>query len=185
MRKIKNIKFLIAGVGLVIIVILSTTCLKQQHTDMRETTGEALQYRINQFVYGGWNFRVGETLAEIITNLGTPQSFKTEKVKNTHNPDQIDEVYELLYDGLFIEIYKVTETNKEFVTALSVTDDKYKMKWGLNIGSSRNQVKNVLGNPSEEKNNVYIYKTDEAPSYVSFYFRNGTMYKIYWSFYID
>lgn len=185
MTKTKIIRSVVIGAVVLLIVTIFSISMKQQHAELKETTPEVFQSRISQFVYGGLQLIIGETVAEVTSNLGNPESFKTEKVKNRHNPEQIDEINELFYDGLYIKIYKVTETNKEFITDLSVTNDRYHMKWGLNVGSSNDEVKNILGSPSEEKHNVFIYRTDEAPSHVSFYFRNGTVYRIDWSFYID
>lgn len=145
------------------------------------------QKRVNQFIYDGLDFKLGKTRAEIISNLGNPENMEMKKVKNIHYPDEIiDEIYELFYDGLYIRIYKATAGDREFIEYLSITSDRFKIKWGLNIGSSKEEVKNILGNPIKEDSDVFTYEyTDGYPDHVYFYFRDNAVYRIDWEFWID
>lgn len=181
----KGFKPVIAGVGAVIVAAIIIVLLQQHRPTVKELPVTVFQPRINQFIYDRRDFMVGETIAEIERNLGAPLRIEREKVKNIHNPEQTDEVYELIYDGLSITVYKVTESQREIITDIAVTSDKYPMKWGLHVGIPIHTVTQNLGKPSKQGDNVYIYGTDEAPSYVSFYHKEGIVYKIAWEFYID
>ena len=91
----------------------------------------------------------------------------------------------LFYNGLSIIIYRVSETGREIITDISVSTDEYKLKWGLSVGCTQDELKKQLGEPYEENNNTYVYQTDEAPSIVVFYIRNSNVYRIDWEFYYD
>jgi hypothetical protein len=143
------------------------------------------QKRINEFVYDGFSFKMGGTRSEIIRALGTPIRITKKEVINVHDPEQVDVKNVLFYDGLSIKIYRVSETGREIITGISVTADEYKLKWGLSIGCTQDDLKKQLGEPYEEDNNTYVYQTDDAPSIVVFYIRNSNVYQIDWEFYYD
>jgi hypothetical protein len=144
------------------------------------------QSKIDQFIWDGLDFKLGKTKTEIIRNLGTPKSFKVRKIENQYDPEQIDEIYELYFDGLYVGIYKVTKDGKEIFLAITVTSDKYKVKLGLNVGSSKENVVKILGEPQDKDGeNVYIYEDSIGFSYVYFHFEEGILQKVNWVFYCN
>lgn len=169
-------------------VVLVIGCTKEK--DQRnESQGDNYQKRINEIVIvnDGLDFKLGKSIEEITNNLGRPKNIIVEKIKNVHYPDEIiDEIHKLFYDGLYIEIYKATEGNKEMLQALSITSEKFKVKWGLNVGISKDEIKKVLGNPSKDVDNVWSYvDSDGYENGVRFFFRNDKVNKIEWSYWID
>lgn len=202
--------------------VIGFVLISRHGKDTREPTKENFPSweRINQFIFGGWDFKLlGETeetatrgtKAELLKNLGAPESYKILK------EDWYDgygkgaqlwrsaESQEWFYDNgaFYIKFIKPNNEEGEIIisrlyivsfpedTAREKISKKYKMKWGLDVGSSKKKVKEVLGKPIEEENlgprhNVWIYQYIEgAPSYVRFYFRGDTIYKIEWDFYAD
>jgi hypothetical protein len=181
-------KFFIAGSGLLLSLVFLWGCIGRgpEPPKIREPMPADFQTRISQFIYDGWGFKLGKTRAEIERNLGRPLASTGKEVPNLHYPERTDEIFELGYTGLRISIYRVSETRKEIVTAVAITSARYRLKWGIKVGCPIDDVQKVFGYPSEEREGVISYETgEEAPSSVSFYFRNGLVYKIYWAFYID
>lgn len=122
--------------------------------------------------------------------MGSPKSVNITKIPNIHFPDQIDEIHELFYDGLSLEIYVVKHPDysgpdPSLLRGISITSNKYKVKYGLNIGSSKAAVKKVLGNPLTEDHKFTYENTDGYANHVYFYFRNARVYRIDWHFFID
>lgn len=143
------------------------------------------QNKINEFVYDGFDFKLGRTRSEIIKALGRPIRITSKEVINVHNPEKVDVKNVFIYEGLSIKIYRVSENGREIITGISVTSDEYKLKWGLSVGCSQGDLKRQLGEPFEKMSDTYVYQTDEAPSIVVFYLRNSKVYRIDWEFYYD
>jgi hypothetical protein len=148
--------------------------------------------KIDQFIKHGWDFNLGRNRAKIVQHLGNPVDMKVEKANKTAAsstpPSAIiaDEITELDYDGLRIVLYRAAVENMEMLHQLSVTDARYKVKWGLNIGAAKTDVRAVLGKPDEEQANQYVYKTRYgAESYVQFFFAEDRISRIDWLFYIE
>ncbi len=182
------VDFFVAGSGLLLGIVLGAGCIGRgpQPAKIREPMPADYPTRIDQFVHNGWNFKMGKTAAEIKKNLGRPLLSSRRAVENIHYPERTDEIYELGYSGLAVTIYRVTETQKEIITDVAVTSGRYRLKWGIKVGSPIEDIQKNFGYPTEEHEGVISYETgEEAPSSVSFFFRNGVVYKISWSFYID
>jgi hypothetical protein len=105
----------------------------------------------------------GDTRAEIIRNLGKPKRERNESDLEKanelnaeerryllgHTSEPINHICELAYDGLSLRILKVNSPPyREFVYDLAVTSARYKMLWNLNVGSPRQEVRRILGDPS-------------------------------------
>lgn len=145
--------------------------------------------KIVQFANSGWEFKLGRSIDEIKQNLGRPLSEEIQKVANMYTNGQVDEIHVLDYDGLSVGVYRVNEaTPREILTRLAITSNKYRIKWGLNIGVAQSEVKRVLGKPQEPANGTFVYEAEyevvDSDS-VSFYFRNGVLQKIQWEWHLD
>lgn len=66
---------------------------------------------------------------------------------------------------------------------LTITDSKYRIRWGLNVGVTESDVKRVLGDPAKIVNGTFVYETETES--VSFYFQDGILRKIKWEWYVD
>jgi hypothetical protein len=180
---------ILIGVLFLLVALLFTSLpshgANDSDKDSSDNRSEEFQSRINEFINDGLDFKLGKTIGEIKQALGQPQKSNIRKVENRHYP-QIDEIHELYYQGLYMQIYKVSATRKEFITNISISSDRYKLKWGLNVGSQKSAVKRVLGSPDKNEKNLFEYCDDiTLVSCVSFHFSNEIVRKVDWDFYSD
>jgi len=179
--------FLIAG-----LVITGCSSHTASPSAQEAGPGEIKKHNVDQFIKNGLGFKLGRSRAKIIANLGEPRNTIVEKANtpstlSTYSSAGIaDETYELFYDGLVVGLYHAAVEKEDLLQHLSITDSKYKIKWGLGIGCTKQKVKSVLGNPSEEDEFAYVYKNSHGTeSFVHFYFANDVVYKIDWWYYQD
>jgi hypothetical protein len=147
-------------------------------------TGESL--KIADFVRNGPAFPVGNTLKAINDNFGEPLKKNIIDKQNIHNPEKIDQIVELFYEGLFLQVYHVTSMDNDIVIAIEITSEKYPVPDGLVIGSSEQKVLEVLGKPTEENGSTYRYFSGElAMGSVEFSFREKVVVSVRWNYFID
>ncbi len=134
----------------------------------------------------------GRNRAEIIDKLGKPVETTVERIRNRHQSDITDEIIRMLYDGLSVTIYKANYApGKEFVWDMTVTSPRFKMPWGIDVGCSRDLVRQTLGPPTRVKDAVESYDVvyfPEGPGYInslSFTYRDDRVSAIYFWLYID
>ncbi len=145
-------------------------------------SGNASNPNVNAFLQSGWDFRLGKNIAEIKANLGPPSSEKVEKIKVPPTPGQSEEIHRLSYDGLMVEVDKLTgSAARESLIRLVISNDKYKTKLGLKVGSPQEDVKRVLGEPWGVVRGALIYEEDIGG--LTFYIQNSVVQKIQWEWY--
>ena len=142
--------------------------------------------KIADFVRNGPAFPIGENLQAIIANFGEPLRRNVIEKQNIHNPDKTDKIYELFFEGLFLQVYHVTSMNKDIVITVEVTGEKYPVMDGLAIGSTKDKVLAALGKPVEESGIWIRYFVGEmALGAVEFSFRDNLLVSIKWNYFID
>jgi hypothetical protein len=96
----------------------------------------------------------------------------------------MDEIHTLNYEGLSLRIYRVMEVPpRDLVFELTITDKRFLFKWGLKIGSPRNEVVQVLGKPDKEGNPL-TYSTEVGLT--SFFFsKENRLEKVQWQWDVD
>ena len=172
----------------------------------QDAGAQAFQARIDELIENGLAFRFGKNRAEITASLGPPRAATVRMIKNQHRPSRIDELHDLVYDGLRVLLYRVTAQDREFITDLSLTSATYRLKWGLGVGSTKEAVRRALGPgftplaapesriepPARgprcaESDGVCTYRYDgfEQKSHVFFSFRGGRVSRIDWTFEVD
>lgn len=172
----------------------------------QDPSAQAFQARIDEMIEAGLGFRLGRSRAEITASLGPPRAAAVRTIRNQHDPARIDELHDLTYDGLRVLLYRVTAEDREFITDLSLTSAKYRVKWGLGVGSAKEAVRRVLGpgftplaapdsriappdigHPCDELDGVCTHRYDgfEQRSHVYFSFRGGRVSRIDWTFSVD
>lgn len=138
---------------------------------------------INEFVTRGWAFELGTSLTDLKA-AGKVQREVVSTVKNAHVKNQIDEVRELYYDGLYIKAYFPAGDLKRFLLQeVQITNPRFGVKHGLNVGASVAELKAVLGEPDEIKGDVYSYSGETDT--VRFVIHNGVITKVKWELYLD
>jgi hypothetical protein len=146
------------------------------------------EQNLEEFLEHGWDFEIGETLEDIVKRFGKPLQLERREIRNRHNSDQIDEIYKLRYHGLRIAKYRVNSTKGklyELMLAVTITSSKYQVKHGLNVSSSIQSVKRILGKPAAENGSSLRYEAAEGGATVTFHVAGGKVRKIEWSFHPD
>ncbi len=149
----------------------------------------------------------GTSRAEIIKNLGKPRLERTEgdlenaKQLNAeerryllgHRSEPINQISELAYDGLSLRILKVNSPPyREIVYDMTVTGTRYKMLWNLNVGSPRQEVRRILGDPSNpndlKDSYLVVHSGDQGLGYtdlVTFSYLGSQVSRIHFWKYLD
>ena len=155
------------------------------------------------------NMIFGKSRAEIIANLGTPKQISTEKELSRakklspedrrliegHDSETKNKIIESVYAGLSIRTLKVNSPPyREFVYDVTVTSNRYKMPWNLNVGSLHKDVRRILGNPARSADNREIYEVvyfdDKGHpigyiDHITFSFHGNTVSRIRWQMHLD
>lgn len=140
------------------------------------------QQRVDEVIYEGLEFRLGETKNDIVNNLGNPLEIVEKLVTSRLRFDLNDKLYDLIYDGFEARIYHSTTDEKELVLRILIKDEKYKVKYGLNIGAAEEFVQDVLGPPAIKHDDQFEYYDSNGFAKLRFYFKNSRLSMIEWSF---
>ena len=142
--------------------------------------------RVKQFIGDALQSNAEVTPADVERRLGTPESVETEPTENRHDPSQTDTLRTLVYEGLQVEFYDVSGSNKQMLRHIALTGEQYAGPRGLHPGISRAAVKDTLGSPSRTEQNQFIYEAGEpTPTFTIVHFEGDAAARIEWSFYVD
>ncbi|MGE5605784.1 MAG: hypothetical protein ACM3YE_08850 [Bacteroidota bacterium] len=161
---------------------LSVTEKKTETSDFIVSEISNHQQRIDEIIYEGLDFQFGETKSDIIKNLGEPLKIVEKPITSRHRLDVSDKLYDLIYDGLEARIYHVTSDEKELVLRILIENEKYKVKYGLNIGITEEYVVGILGPPSVKEKDFYEFYDSNGFAKLRFYFESNRLSKIEWNF---
>jgi len=181
------------------------SCTQRPLPGIKEPLQGTPQERTERYFNSGIH-QFGNSRAEIISNLGKPKRERTEKDLERarqlapeerryllgHTSEPINQISELAYDGLSLRILKVNSPPyREFVYDISVTSDKYKLIWNLNVGRPRQEVRRILGNPSNSddlKDSYRVVHSSNPEGYtdlVTFGYHEGLIIRIQFWLYLD
>jgi hypothetical protein len=180
-------------VFLILCILLSViSCVEDKRTtskknaDLNASAADQKTANIDRFMREGPAFPIGSGLDEIMKNLGEPLKRTVTERQNVHNKTLVDEVYRLYYEGLYLEIYHVTEMKKDILLLLEVTGDKYPLAFGLRVGNAKQKVRDVLGRPNEERAGLWRYHaSDFVMGSFEFAFQGDTVVSVKWYYTID
>jgi tetratricopeptide (TPR) repeat protein len=148
------------------------------------TSVTAAEEKVAEWIDSGLDFIPGSSIDEIKQNLGKPASEGVELHRNSHVVGQVDEIHTLNYKGLSLRIYRVMEVPpRDLVFELTITDKRFLFKWGLKIGSLRNEIIQVLGKP-EKEGNPLTYSTEAGVAYF-FLSKENRLEKVRWQWDIN
>ena len=138
---------------------------------------------INEFVTRGWAFDLGTSLMDLKA-VGKIEREVISTVRNPHVENQIDEVRELYYDGLYVRAYFPAKDHKRlFLEEVEITSPRFQIKHGLDVGTPVAELERVLGEPDEIKGDVYSYSGETDT--VRFVIHNGVITQVKWELYLD
>jgi len=131
---------------------------------------------------------VGQAHSTIISKLGTPEKQSVEQIKNTHNPAVTDYIHTVVYDGLKLTTYKVSNSGEEFLLSVEMHKSYPLVAHGLQIGMTEEDLKKRVGSPRSEKNGTVEWSLiSEVGEYaiMTVSLENGKVVKILWAYPID
>jgi tetratricopeptide (TPR) repeat protein len=149
-----------------------------------QTSLAAPEEKVAEWIDSGLNFIPGNSIDEIKQRLGKPVSERVDLHRNNHVVGQVDQIHTLNYEGLSLRVYRVMEVPpRDLVFELTITDKRFLFKWGLKIGSLRNEVFQVLGKPDKDGNPL-TYSTEGGLT--SFFFsKENRLERVQWQWDID
>ncbi len=151
------------------------------HNNPSLTTAEE---KVAEWIDSGLSFIPGNSIDEIKQKFGKPASERVELHKNNHVEGQTDRIHTLDYEGLSLRIYHVMEVPpRDLVFELTITDKRFLFKWGLKIGSLRNEVIDVLGKPDKDGNPL-SYSTETGVVFF-FFSKENRIEKVRWQWDIN
>lgn len=160
----------------------STTSENREASELVTSNVFSYQQRVDEVIYEGLEFHLGETKNDIINNLGEPLEIIEKSVASRLRFDLNDKLYDLIYEGFEARIYHAITDEKELVLRIIIKHDKYKVKYGLNIGVTKEFVQGVLGPPAIKQDNLYEYYDSNGFAKLRFYFKDSSLTMIEWSF---
>jgi hypothetical protein len=93
------------------------------------------------------------------SQLGRPDSTRSQPTPNKHNPAQTDSTVDVFYPGLRLHyvVLGVAEGETDILYRADVSDNRYLKYPSLGIGASREAIVKALGEPEERTNDTYRY----------------------------
>lgn len=150
----------IISILLVALILLSfVACGKDtgdSTTKPEESTPASVTARDDSFVYSDVVLSIGEGIsADTLKPLGEP--LDKQSAPSCHF-DGNDTIY--IYDGL--KIYTYADGDKEIVYLIEITSDVYSAKDGAKVGMTLDEIKTLLGAPSQETAVGLVYSISDT-----------------------
>jgi hypothetical protein len=166
--------------GLFLLLVLLASCTTSSPEPSRVASATALQPIIEHAL----TLELEQKLAYLRGQLGTPHSVLETPFTNLHDDRQIDTLRSFVYDGLQLDTYQVSATGKEFLLQLAVDKNGFMSSFGVHIGSSRHDVRSLLGEPDWTEDQTLVYVVgDDTPDQLVLWFEGDTVSRIAWQFY--
>ena len=120
----------------------------------------------------------GRTRAAVERALGPPASIRP-RVLPAAPTGAAEAVDELLYRGLAVAVSHRSSAMRR----VEITEPRWSLPRGLNVGTPRAQVEAVLGEPQLVSDASVLYlDADGFPNTVEFHFRDDRVRRIEWSY---
>ena len=118
----------------------------------------------------------GRTRAMVEGRLGLPAGVRARTLAGGRRAP-LDAVDELTYPGVVIAVSR----GAAGLRRVEITEPRWALPRGLNVGSARSHVEQLLGEPqtATDASALYLY-SDAYPDTVEFYFRASLVHRIEW-----
>lgn len=143
---------------------------------------------LTTFAFDGFDPGIGATEdapKKLVARFGLPSRVDKRSGPDGREPGVITEVETWRYDGLEVVIWGDYGSTKRWISQITLTSPKYKLKFGLTIGSSREAFAERLGppNPHLSHPELYSYLGGSTGTYASvdiYFDKSGRATKIVW-----
>ena len=120
----------------------------------------------------------GRTRAAVERALGAPLAIRARRLEATPT-SAAEPADELVYTGLVVTVSRRSSA----VRRVEVSEARWTLPSGLNVGASRRQVEGALGEPQLTSDTSVLYlDADGFPNTVEFHFRSDLVRRIEWSY---
>jgi dienelactone hydrolase len=144
------------------------------------------QRRVNIFTEQGWASRLGSRGIKSVRQLG---QIKRERVILTENPHvrgRKDELREFTFDGMYVRaLFPGRAHDAYLLQEVEITKARWRVKYGLNVGATRDSVLEVLGHPDGEKSEFVEYFHSLGIGTARVWLANDRITKLEWEFKAD
>ncbi len=144
------------------------------------------QRRVNIFTEQGWASRLGARGIKNVRQLG---QLKRERVVLTDNPHvrgRKDELREFTFDGMYVRaLFPGRAHDAYLLQEVEITKPRWRVKFGLNIGATREALLQVLGQPDGEKAQFVEYFHSMGIGTARIWLAEDRITKIEWEFRAD
>jgi hypothetical protein len=154
-------------------------------------TDDAQRRDLATFAFDGFDPGIlpsdGDAAKKLVERFGLPLKVERKRRAHGREPGTIIEVEIWRYDGLEVDIWGDYGSTKRWISQITLTSPKYKLKFGLAIGSPKKAFVERLGppNPNYDKSDHFSYLA--GPEYVSvdiYFDKSGLATKIVWAAHI-
>ena len=120
----------------------------------------------------------GRTRAAVERSLGPPLSIRPRRLEATPT-SAAEAAEELMYAGLVVTVSRQSAA----VRRVQISEARWTLPSGLNVGTPRAQVERTLGEPQLVSDASVLYlDADGFPNMVEFHFRADVVRRIEWSY---
>jgi hypothetical protein len=117
----------------------------------------------------------------LIEAFGNPIKEKSSQKNDLIGKDDFQNTREYQFDGLSIQLLSNDSFNEnDTYFHVLIESKKYKLKYGISIGSTKDEVFKKLGTPDTDNGKELTYINKQYWYDVYFYYENNTVIKITW-----
>jgi dienelactone hydrolase len=144
------------------------------------------QARVNAFTEQGWSSRLGRRGIKTIRDLGPVRKETVTKVQNPHVDGHTDEIREFFLSGLYVKaLFPGGRHNAYLLQQVEITKPRWRAKYGLNVGSTREALEEKLGQPDAEQDDFLEYIHSMGIGTARIYINAERIVKLEWEFPAD
>lgn len=179
---------MLASATLIVFLALAGCAAERASSDVASSGTSAPRVALPDLLDGASQRRADGTLAAL-GRLPEPRRVEAEPVENRHDPAQTDTIRTYHYGGVAVEVYTVAD-GKELLQEIRVTERGYETAEGLGVGSTRDAVREALGNPTRSGGDGLVYERadspdDPTPTTLTIRFEGDRVAALAWSYYVD
>lgn len=128
---------------------------------------------------------VPPTRQAFAARFGAPDSITAGAEPNRHVPGAIDSLFTVYYPGLVMDI-RTPQNSRDMPTHVRVENDRYLAFSGIGVGTSRERLEEVLGNPTQSDAQSLTWDCGgEVEQPVTFELAAGRVTAITIAYYVD
>jgi hypothetical protein len=134
--------------------------------------------------------QLGNSRADLYRTLGQPIRVSTREVKNKHEPEIVDRVWTLEFDGVRAEVYESNAAGRDYLWSLAVEKRRVPLRLSVSLGDRRDTILTVLGSPSRSTDAMLEYVAQVSGSnrslnVVRLKVQHGRLVGLEWDYWLE